>query len=169
MRQLLSGFWTILQAADKVQGDNKKKLRTRDRAVRAFPAPEANAEVQANIDRRRMIYKVNPKSTSEKFPPPHQDGGVGIPVGVLQRLGPSTVMHDNSRTSTSFTCSNNSSEIWSGPLADNSADVLKRKKKKAVWGSGNGDRALGSSVFSVGTYKGKLGDHSHVKEIRSFA
>ncbi|KAI4369423.1 hypothetical protein MLD38_017862 [Melastoma candidum] len=158
-----------LQAAGKVHGDNKKKLRTHDRAIRAFPALEANAEVQANIDRRRMIYNVNPKSTSEKFPPPHQDGGVGIPVGALQRLGPTHVVHDNSGTSTSFTYSKDPSEMWFGHLADNSADALKQKKKKAVWGSGSGGRAIGSSVFSIGTYKGKLSDHSHINEIRSFA
>lgn len=41
-----------LRAASKAQGDNKKRQRMRDRAVRAFPAPEANAEVQANINVR---------------------------------------------------------------------------------------------------------------------
>lgn len=38
-----------LRAANKVQPENAKKSRSRDRA-RAMPAPEANAELQANID-----------------------------------------------------------------------------------------------------------------------
>lgn len=32
--------------------DGNKKTRTRERAGRAFPAPEANAEIQSNLDVR---------------------------------------------------------------------------------------------------------------------
>mgnify|MGYP004708479027 FL=1 len=39
-----------LRAAGRVNVDGTKKSRMRDRAVRAIPAPEANAELQANID-----------------------------------------------------------------------------------------------------------------------
>ncbi|KAJ0014417.1 hypothetical protein Pint_20612 [Pistacia integerrima] len=39
-----------LRAASKAQVDGAKKTRTRDRAVRAIPAPEANAELQSNLD-----------------------------------------------------------------------------------------------------------------------
>lgn len=39
-----------LRAANKAQGDGTKRTRHRDRAVRAIPAPDANAELQANID-----------------------------------------------------------------------------------------------------------------------
>lgn len=39
-----------LRAAGKVNADGMKKSRPRDRAVRAMPAPEANAELQANLD-----------------------------------------------------------------------------------------------------------------------
>lgn len=39
-----------LRAAGKTQADNAKKTRTRDRGMRGVPAPEANAELQANID-----------------------------------------------------------------------------------------------------------------------
>lgn len=39
-----------LRAVGKVNADGMKKSRPRDRAVRAMPAPEANAELQANLD-----------------------------------------------------------------------------------------------------------------------
>lgn len=39
-----------VRAASKAQGDGAKRTRARDRAVRAFPAPEANAELQSNLD-----------------------------------------------------------------------------------------------------------------------
>ncbi|KAL2347089.1 hypothetical protein Fmac_001089 [Flemingia macrophylla] len=58
--------------------DGAKKVRTRERG-RAVPAPEANAEIQANLDRWRVVTHANAKSKSEKFPPPHQDGAVGYP------------------------------------------------------------------------------------------
>lgn len=38
-----------LRAANKAQGDGTKRVRHRERA-RAGPAPDANAELQANID-----------------------------------------------------------------------------------------------------------------------
>ncbi|XP_020232897.1 probable serine/threonine-protein kinase At1g54610 isoform X2 [Cajanus cajan] len=58
--------------------DGTKKVRTRERG-RAIPAPEANAEIQTNLDRWRVVTHANAKSKSEKFPPPHQDGAVGYP------------------------------------------------------------------------------------------
>lgn len=39
-----------LRAASRAQGDSARKTRPRDRGVRAMPAPEANAELQSNID-----------------------------------------------------------------------------------------------------------------------
>ncbi|KAF8390704.1 hypothetical protein HHK36_025231 [Tetracentron sinense] len=59
--------------------DGPKKVRVREWGGRAIPAPEANAELQANLERWRMTTQTNAKSKSEKFPPPHQDGGVGFP------------------------------------------------------------------------------------------
>ncbi|XP_027355766.1 probable serine/threonine-protein kinase At1g54610 [Abrus precatorius] len=58
--------------------DGAKKARARERS-RAIPAPEANAEIQTNLDRWRVVTHANAKSKSEKFPPPHQDGAVGYP------------------------------------------------------------------------------------------
>ncbi|KAM7266382.1 hypothetical protein ACFE04_004279 [Oxalis oulophora] len=43
------------KAADKAQADGPKKMRTRDRAARAYPAPEANAELQTNLDSKEPI------------------------------------------------------------------------------------------------------------------
>ncbi|KAL5724440.1 hypothetical protein ACHQM5_007706 [Ranunculus cassubicifolius] len=64
--------------------DGAKRVRHRDRGERAVPAPEANAELQVNLDRWRRLGQGNPKSNSEKFPPPHQDGAVGIHVDASQ-------------------------------------------------------------------------------------
>ncbi|XP_073056367.1 probable serine/threonine-protein kinase At1g54610 [Primulina eburnea] len=57
--------------------DGNRKPRVRDKFSRAVPAPEANAELQSNIDRLREMSDIKAKSKSEKFPPPHQDGAVG--------------------------------------------------------------------------------------------
>ncbi|XP_020553184.1 probable serine/threonine-protein kinase At1g54610 isoform X2 [Sesamum indicum] len=43
-----------LRAAGKAQADGVKKTRTRERGMRAMPAPEANAELQANIDMENL-------------------------------------------------------------------------------------------------------------------
>ncbi|KAF4361530.1 hypothetical protein F8388_007546 [Cannabis sativa] len=69
--------------------DGARKVKVRDRAGRAVPAPEANAEVQANLDRWRVATQTNTKSKSEKFPPPHQDGAVGYPQQTSHK-GPSS-------------------------------------------------------------------------------
>lgn len=61
-------------------GDGTRKVRLRERVSRAIPAPEANAELQPNLDRWRVMTQANAKSKSEKFPPPHQDGAVGYPL-----------------------------------------------------------------------------------------
>ncbi len=47
---ILTVWLCRLRAASKAQADGVKKTRTRDRSVRAHPAPEANAELQSNID-----------------------------------------------------------------------------------------------------------------------
>ncbi|XP_071693437.1 probable serine/threonine-protein kinase At1g54610 [Rutidosis leptorrhynchoides] len=58
--------------------DGKRRTRAREWVSRAVPAPEANAEIQSNVDRRRVVSnQANAKSKSEKFPPPHQDAAVG--------------------------------------------------------------------------------------------
>ncbi|KAF7834057.1 putative serine/threonine-protein kinase [Senna tora] len=64
--------------------DGARRVRVRERG-RAIPAPEANAESQTNLDRWRVVTHANAKSKSEKFPPPHQDGAVGYPLGASQK------------------------------------------------------------------------------------
>ncbi|XP_057502998.1 probable serine/threonine-protein kinase At1g54610 [Actinidia eriantha] len=118
-----------LRAANKAQGDGAKKVRTRDRAVRAMPAPEANAELQSNLDRRRLISHANAKSKSEKFPPPHQDGALGVPLGASHHIDPAFVPTDIPFSSTSFTYPKQPVPNWSGPLVDPVAVGASRRKK----------------------------------------
>ena len=42
----------------KVQGESGRRIRPRDRAPRAMPAPEANAENQSNIDVRTLSHNI---------------------------------------------------------------------------------------------------------------
>ncbi|KAJ8760710.1 hypothetical protein K2173_017767 [Erythroxylum novogranatense] len=120
-----------LRAAAKSQVDSAKKPRPRERAARAVPAPEANAELQSNIDRRRLITHANAKSKSEKFPPPHQDGALGYPLGASQHIDPAHVPPDIPFSTTSFIYSKDPMPTWSGPLAD-TAGVGGPKRKKNV-------------------------------------
>ncbi|GFP82434.1 probable serine/threonine-protein kinase at1g54610 [Phtheirospermum japonicum] len=53
--------------------DGNRRARPRDKISRAMPAPEANAELQTNLDRMRIMSDAKAKSKSDKFPPPHQD------------------------------------------------------------------------------------------------
>ncbi|KAF7817862.1 putative serine/threonine-protein kinase [Senna tora] len=119
-----------LRAASKAQVDGAKKPRTRER-VKAMPAPEANAELQSNIDRRRLISHANAKSKSEKFPPPHQDAQLGYPLGASNHIDPDIVPPDVSFSTTSFTYSKEPFQAWSGPIGNSGAfDAPKKKKKK---------------------------------------
>ncbi|KAH9305464.1 hypothetical protein KI387_009868, partial [Taxus chinensis] len=68
-------------AGGKVRiSDGTRKTGIRDRESRAVPAPEANAELPMNLQKRRLLSQSNAKSKSEKFPPPHEDGAVGFPI-----------------------------------------------------------------------------------------
>ncbi|KAI4338669.1 hypothetical protein MLD38_023698 [Melastoma candidum] len=124
-----------LRAANKTQGDVSKKQHSRDRRVRAIPAPGANAELQQNIDRRRLISHANAKSKSEKFPPPHQDGAVGFPLGISQRFDPAAVPHDIP-FSASFSSSKDHIRTWSGPLVDEPSSAGGPRRKKHGIGGG---------------------------------
>nr|XP_027114437.1 probable serine/threonine-protein kinase At1g54610 [Coffea arabica]XP_027114438.1 probable serine/threonine-protein kinase At1g54610 [Coffea arabica] len=118
------------RAATKAQGDGARRNRTR--AVRAIPAPDANAELQSNVDRRRLISHANAKSKSEKFPPPHQDGALGVPLGASHHIDPSLVPPDVPFSSTSFTYSKEPVQNWSGPLVDPANGGAARRKKNAA-------------------------------------
>ncbi|KAL6597726.1 hypothetical protein ACP70R_046531 [Stipagrostis hirtigluma subsp. patula] len=121
-----------LRAAAKAKGEVAKRTRTRDRSHRAGPAPEANAELQANLDqRRRMITHANAKSKSEKFPPPHQDGAMGNPLGSCRHLEP-TFEHQDASFSTVVPIEKGTSQTWSGPLIDPAAFRQSRRKKQTA-------------------------------------
>ncbi|KAG5244928.1 hypothetical protein OIU77_018634 [Salix suchowensis] len=133
------------RAASKVQGDAAKKTRTRERHARAMPAPDANAELQSNIDRRRLINHANAKSKSEKFPPPHQDGALGYPLGSSQHIDPALVPTDVPFSTTSFTYSKEPIQAWSGPLVDPAGVGAPRRKKKNTGdsrGSSKGKKSM---------------------------
>ncbi|KAK1584089.1 hypothetical protein Q3G72_029681 [Acer saccharum] len=144
-----------LRAANKAQGDGTKKTRTRERA-RGIPAPEANAELQSNIDRRRLITHANAKSKSEKFPPPHQDGALGFPLGSSHHIDPAFLPPDVPFSTTSFTYSKEPIQTWSGPLVDSAGATATRRKKHAAGDS----REL--SKLPTGTGKDRS-SHSRVK------
>lgn len=80
--------------------DGNRRVRARDRGGRAVPAPEANAELQANLDKWRVMNPANSESKSEKFPPPHQDGAVGFPH--TSRNGPVSFGATDTSFSSSF-------------------------------------------------------------------
>ncbi|KAI5008730.1 hypothetical protein ZWY2020_009778 [Hordeum vulgare] len=115
-------------AGSRPNGDGARKTRTRDRP-RAVPAPEANAELQANIDKRRLITHANAKSKSEKFPPPHQDGALGYPLGCSNHMEPTFEPPDPSSFSTVFPYDKTAVPTWSGPLVDPPGGNQKRKHK----------------------------------------
>lgn len=122
-----------LRAAGRNNAEGTKKTRTRERP-RAVPAPEANAELQANIDRRRLISHANAKSKSEKFPPPHQDGALGFPLGSSHHIEP-PFEGDPADTSfsTVFPYQKGTAPIasWSGPLVDPAQAANGKRKKKS--------------------------------------
>lgn len=138
-----------LRAASKAQGDAGKKMRTRERHARAMPAPDANAELQSNIDRRRLINHANAKSKSEKFPPPHQDGALGYTLGSSHHIDPALVPLDVPFSTTSFTYSKEPIQTWSGPLVDPAGVGAPRRKKK------NTGDARGSSNLPTGKDKSR--------------
>ncbi|KAI4303207.1 hypothetical protein MLD38_038866 [Melastoma candidum] len=115
-----------MRATSKGNTDVVKKSRPRARAV---PAPEANAELQANLDRRRLISHANAKSKSEKFPPQHQDGALGYPLGSSHHIDPGFDPPDVSFNSTNLSYPKPSIQTWSGPLGDASTTGTSLKKK----------------------------------------
>ncbi|XP_073150390.1 probable serine/threonine-protein kinase At1g54610 [Henckelia pumila] len=117
-----------LRAAGKAHADGGKKARVRERGMRPMAAPEANAELQTNIDRRRLITHANAKSKSEKFPPPHQDGGLGFPSGSSNHVDPTFDPPDVPFSSMNFSYSKDPIQTWSGPLADPAGVGAPRRK-----------------------------------------
>lgn len=111
--------------------------------------------------RRRLITHANAKSKSEKFPPPHQDGALGYPLGSSQHIDPAFVPADIPYSST-FTYSKDAVQTWSGPLVDPAGLGALRRKKNGV---GN---TRESSKTSTGNQKDKTGE-IRFKEKKSIA
>lgn len=116
----------------RANGDRTRKPHNRDRPSRAIPAPEANAEVQANLDRRRLITHANAKSKSEKFPPPHQDGAIGFPVGSPNHIDSTFDPPDVPYSSVFPYQKGQSVSTWSGPLLKSTAADNPRRKKQGT-------------------------------------
>ncbi|KAK4384160.1 putative serine/threonine-protein kinase [Sesamum angolense] len=119
-----------LRATSKTRGDGVKKTRTRHRAIRGIPALEANAELRANLDRQRLITHANAKSKSEKFPPPHEDGGLIHPSGSPRYVDPVFDPPDIPFSSMNFSYSKEPIQTWSGPLADPAGVGASRRNLK---------------------------------------
>ncbi|XWS51473.1 hypothetical protein CRYUN_Cryun12cG0179300 [Craigia yunnanensis] len=111
--------------ASKVNAvDGARRIKVRERASLAIPAPEANAEIQTNLDKWRVMTQTNAKSKSEKFPPPHQDGAVGHPVDASHK-GPISF----GRTDTSFSSSIFNSKSSGSAKSSGSTDGPSRRRK----------------------------------------
>lgn len=119
-----------LRAVGKGNAVGAKKSRSRDRSGRGIPVPEVNAELQANIDRWRLVTRANAKSKSEKFPPPHQDGTLGYPFGSSCHMNPVFDPPDVPFSSTDFSYHKPNIQTWSGPLVEPRVSAPRRKKNK---------------------------------------
>ncbi|KAI3686346.1 hypothetical protein L1987_80021 [Smallanthus sonchifolius] len=109
--------------------DGNRRTRLRERVSRAVPAPEANAEIQSNLDRRRAVTEATAKSKSEKFPPPHQDAALGYPT---HNGGPTsfTTNDDNSFGSSIFESRSSRSVKEPGTLGGSSRRKKSKKEKE---------------------------------------
>jgi len=88
------------------------------------------------LQKWRLVTHANAKSKSEKFPPPHEDGSVGYPLGSSHHMDPIFDPSDDvpfSSTNLSYPKSN--IQTWSGPLVETSVDAPPRRKKNMA---GNG-------------------------------
>ncbi|XP_071731793.1 probable serine/threonine-protein kinase At1g54610 [Rutidosis leptorrhynchoides] len=113
--------------------DGTKKTRTRDRVGRAVPAPEANAEIQSNLDRWRTNQATS-KSKSEKFPPPHRDAAVVHPLdpsenGDALSFG---AADDNSFTSSVFDTKSSRSVKEAGTIGGPSRRKHRRERSHTI-------------------------------------
>lgn len=102
-----------------------------------------------NLKQRRRLITHNAKSKSEKFPPPHQDGAVGYPLGASHHIDPAIVPPDVPFSTTSFSYPKEPIQTWSGPLVDSAGVAGPRRKKHTA----NDARELSKS--HIGTHKDK--------------
>lgn len=81
------------------------------------------------LQRRRLITHANAKSKSEKFPPPHQDGTLGYPLGSSHHIDADFDPPETS-LSTVFPYQKGGVTAWSGPLIDPAAVSHPKQKKQ---------------------------------------
>ena len=90
------------------------------------------------LQRRRLITHANAKSKSEKFPPPHEDGTLGYPLGSshqhhMHHMDPGFDPPDVPFSS-NFSYGKPPIQTWSGPLVDpsrkNTSKSSKNKSKE---------------------------------------
>ncbi|XP_020225779.1 probable serine/threonine-protein kinase At1g54610 [Cajanus cajan] len=136
-----------LRVAGKANAAGVKKSRPRDRGGRRIPVADANAELQANIDKWRLVTHANAKSKSEKFPPPHEDGALGYPLGSSHHMDPIFDPPDIPFSSTNLSYPKADIQTWSGPLVETCVDAPRRKKNMA------GDRHIQSKVSKKDSYR----------------
>lgn len=138
--------------------DGAKRVRHRDRTGRAIPAPEANAEIQTNLDRWRVVTQANAKSKSEKFPPPHQDGAVGHPQNASRKAPVSFGAPDSFVSSSTFDTKSSGSAKSTGTMGGpsrrrktNKEDPTRAPPRKFIHGLK--PSAIGLSMDMI--FKGK--------------
>lgn len=82
-----------------------------------------NSFAELDYQRRRVVIEANPKSKSEKFPPPHEDAAVGYPLNTSHNGPVSFGASDSSFSSSVF--DSNSSQSFQ----DNGTRRRKTKKE----------------------------------------
>lgn len=88
----------------------------------------------------RLITHANAKSKSEKFPPPHQDGSLGFPIGSSRRLDPSEIPFSSNSFTSSY--SKEPLQTWSGPLAPIGASDSTTRRRNDI----NKERRMAAKV-----------------------
>ncbi|EYU43019.1 hypothetical protein ABFS82_04G121100 [Erythranthe guttata] len=122
-----------LSGKPQVGVEGNRRPRPRDKVTRAMPAPEANAELQTNLDRMRIMSDAKAKSKSEKFPPPHEDASFGHTLDSSQNGPLSFGASRHSNNNTSFTSSifdrKSSRSLRNYTTSKNNAAPTKRKNE----------------------------------------
>ncbi|KAL7114477.1 hypothetical protein ACP275_04G123500 [Erythranthe tilingii] len=122
-----------LSGKPQVGAEGNRRPRPRDKVTRAMPAPEANAELQTNLDRMRIMSDAKAKSKSEKFPPPHEDASFGHTLDSSQNGPLSFGASRHSNNNTSFTSSifdrKSSRSLRNYTTSKNNAAPTKRKNE----------------------------------------
>ncbi|KAH7280176.1 hypothetical protein KP509_37G054700 [Ceratopteris richardii] len=156
-----------LAARNRVS-DTSKRAISRDRKSKAVPAPEANAELPENLQRRRILVAQQAQkhpsfnSKSEKFPPPQEDSALGFLMEPLGHMRTAAENFSNSfvqasRQAAPPTLTSHSGFFGSHQKRDNGVreDVRmapSRPSSRVV-------KALSSSIFSA-SQSGESSTHS---------